>query len=227
MTIPLNPFQLAPERPPDKVVRPIPPNLGHGNSVFSSLWYHLFRESVRALARSILGVELDKVGSTTVSAGHRHNDDQETALDWWPVATAAPWFAQSVANTPPGSVAVKSITETDRVWFPVVIPGGASLIYPKVRLGLAASSDSIRVHLEFFAAGDLNTVVFEGGHYTLKNEGVGATAGVWREFDPIDVSSASVVDGEKFLWCKVSVHNLLSFETAYLQEVCFALREGL
>lgn len=218
------PFQLAPERLTDKAVRTLPPNLAHGQSIFSSLAYYFGRETVRALARSLLGVELEDEGSVVITAGHQHNQDQAAALAWWPLGTAVPWYSEGLA-THGGAVLINQTAETDLIWFAVAMPAGCSLVYPKARIGVSNGTDTMVLRLRWYPAGSLNSATpIEGelfGHTGL------SVQNVWRELGPVDLSALAAVDGLKVAWCRVSGFVLTGGHVGRLHELTFALRQGL
>jgi hypothetical protein len=218
------PFQLAPERLTDKAVRTLPPYLAHGNSIFSSLVYYFGRETVRALARSLLGVELEEVGAVEIAAGHKHEQDQAAALAWWPIGTAVPWYSEGL-STHGGAVLIDQTAETDLLWYAVAMPAGASLVYPKARIGVAGATDSLALRLRWYPAGSLNSAT------PVEGELFGHTAqsvqNVWRELAPVNLSALAAVDGLKVAWCRVSGYVLTAGHVGRLHELTFALRQGL
>lgn len=208
----------------DTRVHSIPPNLGRGNSSFDALWYWLFRETMRALTRLLLGVELQDSGVSpvTVTVGHAHDEEQEAALPWLQAGVGIPSWQEGDAFN---AAHATSTTEADLLWLPITIPNGCNFAYVKV-LAQVISGDIAMVRCRYYHDASMNAVV------PLRQSGFldisGGPDGIlkWVEFDAVDLSVLTVVDGVKSGWLRLSGLVKTAGMDAKILQVSVGLRQG-
>lgn len=220
-------FERGEEALTPRATHSVPANVGHANSPHDSLWYYLLRETTRSFARAILGVELPDASPVAVSAGHSHSEDQHAALDWWAAGSGTAWFSEGVV-TEKGAAVVDQTTATDILWLPLAVPAGVSLGYFKVRGGTQAAADEMFLQLTLYQSATMNgSALWSSAILDIKGDGVSHLPDSLFEFDPMDLSALATEDGVKQGWLQLTGFVASGGQLGWVNELTFALRQGL
>lgn len=224
-------FDPLPDALPEKQVHSVPPNVAHGNSPLDDLYYWFLRETIRALARSLFGIELDSSGVSpyTVSEGHNHDQDQDAAMAWWAPITCPLWFDEG-AVTIPGAAVIDQLAEADIAWLPLTIPDGCSLAYFKLRMGTQAADDIAYVRVRLYTTASMNgSEVSATALLEVKSPdgGVSALTDRYIELSPISTDSLTITSLLRQGWARVSGFVAVAGDKAWVSEVQYGLREGV
>lgn len=225
-------FDPLPDELPEKNAHSIPQNLGGGNAPLDDLWYYFARETIRALARSLFGVELESPGVSPygIGLGHGHDQDQDAAMSWWAGGQTLLWFEEG-AVTEGGAGVIDQTTETDLAWWPISVPNGCSLAYCKLRVGTQAADDVGFVRCRLYAITGMNSALAAAETAFLKIEspdgGLSPRPDGWIELSPIRTDGFSVSNNIRQGWVRVSGFVAVAGDKAWVSEIVYGLREGL
>lgn len=222
-------FDPLPDTLPEKQVHSVPPNIAHGNAPLDDLYYWLIRESIRALARSLFGIELDATGVSpyTVSAGHAHDQNQDAAMCWNAPVCSSLWFDEG-AVTIKGAAVIELAVETDVAWLPIDIPDGVELVYFRLRCGTAAVGDIGSVRVRLYSTAALNGSPVAGTAFVdvRSKDGASALSDQWVELSPISATGLTVSNSIRQGWARVSGLIGTLGQKMWVSEIQCGLREG-
>lgn len=222
-------FDPLPDTLPEKNAHIVPPNIAHGNSPLDDLFYWLIRESVRALARSLFGVELENVSPYTVSAGHAHDQNPDAAMAWNAPTCTTLWFDNSNV-TEVGAGTIDQTTEVDIAWVPFDQPDGTELSYFRLRVGSQAANDIGYLRVRVYKTTVLNgSPIAQSAFVEIRSKdgGTSPLPDQWVEFGPLNCSTLTVTDNIKEGYARISGLVATAGDKIWVGEIQQGLREGV